>query len=100
MWLNAGGIWDLYKYEITFCLISFNYEQSNEEGLTLIISKAMLQAGLYQGMVPTNIRKETVTNSTLPYNFSSRPVIHYTNYQFDCNGSWVAKRNCRVGLDS
>ena len=41
------------------------------------MSRAMLQAGSYQGAVPTNIEKEAVTNPTLPYNFSSRPMIHY-----------------------
>ena len=47
--------------------------------VVLITSRAVLQADSYQGVVPTNIEKETVTNPGLPYNFSSRPVIHYIN---------------------
>ena len=46
--------------------------------IVLIMSRAILQAGSHQGVVPTNIEKETVTNPTLPYNFSSRPVIYYS----------------------
>ena len=44
----------------------------------MIMSRAMLQAGSYQGAILTNIEKETVMNPTLPYNFSSRPMIHYS----------------------
>ena len=35
----------------------------------------MLQAGSYKGTVLTNIEKEAITNSTLPYNFSLRLMI-------------------------